>query len=99
MTQHFTRNTVSQSCPMCDGSGWRLVMIDAYGNRRVERCDCRKRSRRTRPAKRAAAAILGPRICVNCLLGNCSECDRDGCICACMATVNSANRETGRLFP
>ena len=98
MTEHYTRNAVSENCPMCNGTGWRLVMIDAHGDRRVERCDCRKRSRRTRPVKRKTV-ISGPRICVNCLLGNCLECDRDGCICACMTAVNSANRETGRLFP
>lgn len=30
-------------CLMCEGSGWRLVMIDTNGNRRVTRCECVKR--------------------------------------------------------
>lgn len=85
-------------CSTCGGTGWRLAMIDGNGDRRMMRCECRKRSRRAQPVKRKTV-ILGPRICVNCLLGNCSECDRDGCICACVVAVDSANRETGRLFP
>jgi hypothetical protein len=98
MSEHFTRSTISENCPMCGGTGWRSATIDAHGNSRVTRCECRKRSRRARPLKRKAVT-LGPRICVNCLLNNCSECDRDGCVCPCIAAVNSANRETGRLFP
>lgn len=97
MTEHFTRNTVSETCPKCGGTGWRSAVIDAHGNRRVTRCDCLKRSRRARPPKRQTL-FLGPRICVNCLLGNCSECDRDGCICPCIAAEAPVNRDTGRLF-
>lgn len=32
----------SGSCRMCGGTGWRLFMIDAYGDRRVTRCECRR---------------------------------------------------------
>lgn len=98
MSEHYPRHTVSENCAMCDGSGWRLAMIDGHGDRRMTRCECRKRSRRARPVKRSTIT-LGPRICVNCLLENCAACDRDGCICVCVVAMESQNRETGRLFP
>lgn len=34
-------NFPDPSCGLCGGTGWRLVMIDTSGNRRVTRCDCR----------------------------------------------------------
>jgi hypothetical protein len=48
-------------CMMCDGSGWRLVMNDTRGDRRVTRCECSRpqpgvRSRRPVVDHKAAAA-------------------------------------------
>jgi hypothetical protein len=31
---------VNSRCLMCNGTGWRVFMIDARGDRRVRRCEC-----------------------------------------------------------
>jgi hypothetical protein len=52
---------VNSVCQMCDGSGWRLAMIDARGDRRVTRCECWLRRHKAPAVRDYKAAAAGER--------------------------------------